>query len=234
MPASQSEAADADPATGPDPRRPRWPLAIALAGALTLAAVAAVRGCHGDDFVRWRDGTTHGRWRAVYDGHGHNGARGEVITMRPQVATATDETHAGLVVSRTRYGPVDFRVKARTVAQLRPVNPNPWESAWIVWAYTDDHHFYYLALKPNGWELGKRDPAYRGGQRFLATGLPGFTLKRWYDVRVEHRGATMAVRVGDRALTTFTDAERPYTGGAVGLYTEDAEVEFRGVSVRRR
>ena len=39
-----------------------------------------------------------------------------------------------------------------------------------MWDYTDNNHFSYLALKTNGWELGKRDPAYPGGQRFLATG----------------------------------------------------------------
>jgi len=48
--------------------------------------------------------------------------------------------------------------------------------AWVVFRYIDDDHFYHLALKPSGWELGKTDPSYPGGQRFLTTGtLPQFT-----------------------------------------------------------
>jgi hypothetical protein len=37
--------------------------------------------------------------------------------------------------------------------------------------------------------------------------------------------------VGDRQLTTFTDAERPYLSGSVALYNEDAEVHFENVRI---
>ena len=30
----------------------------------------------------------------------------------------------------------------------------------MLWRFLDDNHFYYLVLKPNGWEIGKADPAY--------------------------------------------------------------------------
>ncbi|MFI0366951.1 family 16 glycoside hydrolase [Actinomadura sp. 1N219] len=216
------------------PRAFRWSPALALAALLTVAAVTAVLDRGGDRFVRWRDGTVHGPWRAVFDGHGANGSRGGVISLRPKPATDPAETHAGLVVSQARYGHIDFRLRARTVAQLRDKAPNPWEAAWIVWAYSDEHHFYYFILKPTGWELGKRDPAYRGGQRFLATGERSFAIGKWYRVSVVQRGATMSVRVDGRPVTEFTDVERPYAGGAVGLYTEDAEVEFREIFVQAR
>ncbi|QXJ23776.1 DUF1080 domain-containing protein [Actinomadura graeca] len=220
------------PPPRPDPSPPGGRPALALAALVTAAAVAAVPGCGGDGFDRWRDGTDHGPWRSVFDGHGVNGSRDDVISLRPRKATKPAETHAGLVVSRARYGSMEFRVRARTVAQLRGGVPNPWEAAWVAWAYSSESRFYYLALKPTGWELGKRDPAYPGGQRFLATGRPAFAVGRWYEVGVSHRGAAMTVRVDGRELTTFTDTERPYTEGAVGLYTEDAEVEFRDISVR--
>ncbi|MFI0449732.1 family 16 glycoside hydrolase [Actinomadura sp. 6N118] len=210
----------------------RWPLALALTAALTAVAVVVVPDYGDTDFVQWRDDTVHGSWRAVYDGHGRNGIRDGVITLRPQPSTTPTETHAGLIVSLNSYENPSFRLRVRTVAQLRNVRPNPWESAWVIWHYTDDHHFYYLALKPNGWELGKRDPAYPGGQRFLATGLPPFALKRWYDIRVDQKNTTMTARANGRTLTTFTDTERPYTKGSVGLYTEDAEVEFRNIRAR--
>jgi hypothetical protein len=42
-----------------------------------------------------------------------------------------------------------------TERRLRGDRANPWDAAWLVWRYTDDQHFYYLVLKPDGFELGK-------------------------------------------------------------------------------
>jgi hypothetical protein len=101
--------------------------------------------------------------------------------------------------------------------QLRTPVPNPWEVAWVLWHYTDDTHFYYLALKPNGWELGKEDPAYPGAQRYLATGSDRkFPIGSWYSTTIVQRGAVI----------TFTDGQRPYRSGHAGLYNEDADVRF--------
>ena len=80
-----------------------------------------------------------------------------------------------------------------TVAQLRNKDntpptkdnpdskPNPWEVGWLMWCFSPDpthpydpsptsnsnFRFYALCLKPNGWEVSKQDPSYKGGQRFL-------------------------------------------------------------------
>ena len=103
-----------------------------------------------------------------------------------------------------------------------------------MWHYTDDHHVYSIVLKPNGWELGKEDPAYPGAQRFLATGtVPSFPIGVQRVVRVRQIQSTISVWVDGRRLTTVTDRERPYTEGRVGLYTEDASVIFDNVVVRR-
>ncbi|MBC6457233.1 family 16 glycoside hydrolase [Actinomadura sp. HBU206391] len=227
---------------GGGPGRRRWwlrprvgcPAVLALAGLLGILVPALLPDSGDGVLHRWRDGTTHGPWRAVFDGEGISGVRDGVIVLRPKPAVQPAETHACLVVSRKTYHDMDLSIRFRTTAQLRQPQPNPWEVAWVVWAYTDEHHFYYLTLKPNGWELGKRDPAYPGGQRFLATGDPEFPVDRWYQVKISQRGATMTVRIKDRELTVHADEERPYLSGAVGVYTEDAETEFRSIKVSPR
>ncbi|MDN3357713.1 family 16 glycoside hydrolase [Actinomadura sp. DC4] len=201
-----------------------------VVGLAALLAVVLIPGGGSGHYERWRDGTTHGRWRAVFDGQGETGSRNGSILLRPRAPGSARETHAGLVVSRDFYHDVNYRVRMRTTGRLRRPAPNTWEVAWAVWSYTDQQHFYYLTLKPNGWELGKRDPAYPGGQRFLGTGQPVFPPGRWYTVSVDQRGATLSVRVNGRPLTVQTDGERPYAAGAVGFYTEDAEAEFRSFS----
>jgi Domain of Unknown Function (DUF1080) len=87
-------------------------------------------------------------------------------------------------------------------------------------------------LKPNGWEIGKRDPAYRGDQRFLVSDkLPIYYFNTWYDIRVVQVGSTMAVWVNGQPLARFTDDQSPYTEGHVGLYAEDAYAQFADVQV---
>ncbi|MBT2385072.1 DUF1080 domain-containing protein [Streptomyces sp. ISL-11] len=205
-------------------------LAAVVAG--TALAVTLWGAGDGEPERPWAEGSVHGPWRSVFDGHGENIGRHDGLELSPLPARMPEETHAGLIVSTERYEAVDFRARMRTVAQLRTPRPNPWEVPWLVWAYTDPEHFYYLALKPNGWELGKRDPAYEGGQRFLATGSGKFPVGEWSDVRIAQRDARMEASVGGRGLVSYQDHERPYLSGHVGVYTEDAKVEFRDLVAR--
>lgn len=207
-------------------------LAVALAGVLAIT----LSQCGSDEPpptpTPWADGSTHGRWLSVFNGHGTNSGDDDSLTLSPMPAEDPGTTHAGLVVSTASYTDVRFEARMRTVEQLREPDPNPWEVPWLVWAYTDPEHFYYVTLKPNGWELGKRDPAYPGGQRFLATGHEKYAVGDWHDVRVEQRGASVTVMVDGEPLVKYTDAERPYLEGKVGAYTEDATVKFEGLEAR--
>ncbi|MEE1782409.1 calcium-binding protein [Streptomyces sp. SP17BM10] len=211
-------------------------LTVVLLSAAAVAGLSlAVSTIWGDEYgepVRpWTDGSVHGPWRSVFDGHGENTGFSDGLALSPKPARQPDETHAGLIVSTRQYRDMTFRARMRTVAQLRTPTPNPWEVPWLVWGYTDPDHFYYLILKPNGWELGKRDPAYPGGQRFLATAAEGFPVGGWSGVKVVQRGARVEVSVGGKALVSFEDEERPYLSGSVGAYTEDAQVVFSDMAV---
>ena len=215
------------------------PLRLSAALALTLTAAAllsvVVTRCQGTGAPPsrpWADGSVHGRWVSVFNGHGTNTGDDASLALSPRAAEDRGTTHAGLVVSVASYHDVRYAARMRTVRQLRDPGPNPWEVPWLVWAYTDPEHFYYVTLKPNGWELGKRDPAYPGGQRFLATGRTRYPVGAWYGVRVRQDGAVIGVEADGRRLVTFTDTERPYPAGRVGAYTEDATVRFLGLTAR--
>ena len=102
---------------------------------------------------------------------------GQALAIRPKESNAADETHAGLISGPHPSWPVDVKgnltieASLHTETQLRRQNAaNPWEVGWLLWDYVDKIHFYYFIPKPNGWELGKADPAYPGDQRFLASG----------------------------------------------------------------
>jgi hypothetical protein len=183
------------------------------------------------------DGRTIGSWLFVYDGYGCNAfvapAGNTTLLEQPEVATQPSETHGSLVVGPATTGDVTVQVDMATSRQLRTGSaPNTWEVGWLLWHYTDDVHFYYVILKPNGWEIGKEDPAYPGAQRFLATGSSlQFPIGQWYRVRVVQSGGTIQLFVNDLLIATAVDNDSPYTGGRIGLYTEDSESYFDNVVV---
>lgn len=214
-------------------------LVLSLSGAAASANPRVLLDENFDTFPAgsWTDGSVHQRWLSRYDGYGRNAVvtrdGDRTLQLTPRRAARSDQTHAGLVTSKAAFGNQDVTVRLRTTRQLRASSPNPWEVAWLLWNYQDDTHFYYMALKPNGWELGKADPRYRGAQRFLKTGsTPRFAIGVPHEIRVRHVGATMTVWADGVRLTTFTDRERPYRSGSIGLYTEDAQVQFEEVEVR--
>jgi len=184
----------------------------------------------------WPQGSTCAGWRLAYDGYGSArgipDAAGWQFHLQPQAVDGPEETSAALAITEQQFWDLQVSAHMRTLDQLRRPQGNPWEVAWLVWHYTDDEHFYYITLKPNGWELGKADPAFSGAQRFLQTGSqPTFQVGRWHEVQVRQVGAHIQVFSGGELLTEFRDTENPYTHGSVGLYTEDSAVEFRQIEI---
>lgn len=178
-------------------------------------------------------GDTIGPWDVIYAGYGCVRTTYHGLLLRPQTSTHEDETHAALVVGPEFSNFLVYKLSLLTIAQLRQNSePNPWEVAWVVWHYTDDDHFYYFIPKPNGWELGKRDPDYPGGQRYLATSSDVlFPIQQWYRVRVVQINNLIRVFVNNQLMVEFLDEEEPYTSGRIGLYDEDARVIFKDIYV---
>ena len=202
---------------------------LSVAAALTLLALAS---CGPAETTALGPGRP---WRLAYDGYGHVSASTHHsvirLTLQPARPTSPASTHAALVLSRSSWRDLTVEIRVRTSHQLRQPHPNAWEVGWILWHYVNDQHFYYIVLKPNGWELGKADPDYPGHQRFLATGThPAFPTGRWYTVRVQQRGDTIQANVDGHPLVRFVDTQRPYLSGRVGLYVEDASATFQPVA----
>src|SRR5207253_287279 len=148
----------------------------------------------------------------------------EFLQQAPAASQSPAETHSSLALGPSFAAPFTYSVNMKTVAQLRQGSaPNAWEVGWVIWNYIDNTHFYYFTPKPNGWELGKEDPAYPGAQRFLATGSsPVFPIGAWYAVKIVQVQNVITVYVDGRLITTFTDTQSPYASGKIGLYNEDS------------
>ena len=200
---------------------------MAVAAAATAAAVGLLRPA------------TPGGWETVFSGYGSvamaGSASSRTVTLSPGVTTAPAISHSALVVSTTSYRDFAATLRVRTVRQLRTGaagRPRPWEVGWVVWHYTSDHSFYALTLESSGWELSKQDTAYRGGERFLASGLaPSFRVGVPHAIGVVQLGDRITVSADGHILTHFTDTSNPYLGGAIGFYSEDAQATFDHIKI---
>jgi hypothetical protein len=212
--------------TGTAARRKRRRSLLLFEATLVLIVVLVTRPL-------WNSVFDDGPWSVVYDGYGSTSLRHDGAVLEPMAPASTQarDTHAAMVVTRAEYGDLTVTTEMKTDRQLRPGRPNPWEVGWLTWHQTDPQHFYALALKPNGWEVSKQVPGAPGGQQFLASGhTPKFPVGQWHRITVTQDGGDIVVTVNGRYLTHLTDPD-PYEHGAIGLYTEDADVIFRNLRV---
>jgi hypothetical protein len=182
------------------------------------------------------DGNIFGPWYVVFDGVERAPGvrlRHGLLRLSPQIATRAGATNAALVISRQRFDDYALQLNATWTTRLttRVGTANPWETGWLVWDYLDNDHFTYLILKPNGWEIGRRDPSQRGGQRFIEDGdLPITPIGATRSAMVQRVGGDTTVWVDGQPLTSFTIPAGEHRG-AVGMYSEDAVVDWTSITV---
>ncbi len=174
-----------------------------------------------------------------------------VMYMYPYSTTnVSTSTSSSLVLTEgPSFTDFDITLSVRTKDQLRFV-PDPWEAAWVMFRYTDAYHHYYLVLKSNSTlELGKKDNVLSvDEQYFLSTGV-GFTYTEsgWNKVRIKVVSNHITVWIDDIQKIDMIDdgslgaqGGAPNTsavpsstlyGGKMGLYNEDAVVEFSPMTV---
>jgi hypothetical protein len=161
-----------------------------------------------------------------------------LLELRPKAPTRAGETHSALAVSTLAFGgSYRFAGQACTLQQLRTGSrPNAWEVAWAFWNFADNDHLYYFILKPNGWEVGKRDPRYavpgvNDGQKIMATGESvKLAIGQWYEFDIRVTGAEADIYVNGAFVCHFKDTDTaPLLGGRVGLYCEDALCRWNNI-----
>jgi 1,2-diacylglycerol 3-beta-glucosyltransferase len=232
-------AAAISPATSPAPaaageRRRGSARSLTVTG-VALLACAAMVGTIAFSLGRG----DHSQWYSVFNGYGTTSVAGsgahQVITLSPGRARTRRDTHAALVLSKAWNQDFVAITHVRTMSRLRQGAagpPNPWEVGWVVWHYTSNQRFYALTLEPTGWVLSKQDPAYRGGERFLASAPdPRFPVGVTHTVGIVQSGNQITVSADGRLLTQFTDTQRPYLNGAFGVYSEDSVARFSHIQL---
>jgi hypothetical protein len=149
------------------------------------------------------------------------------FTLESRAPVSPDETYSALVTSTRSWGDYAFSFTTTTLEQLRAGSPpNPWEVAWAMFRFRDLENYYYFILKPNGYELGKKQGS--DDQIFLVTGTaPQLAFGKRTRIQIQAQGARIRVFVGGAKIIDFTDPSPLHSG----LYEEDARVRFESVTV---
>jgi glucose/arabinose dehydrogenase len=187
----------------------------------------------------------NGEWQNIYNGGGLSGVRKDlngnnVFFMYPQPSISVNETHASLVKSIQLYENFELSAKVNTEKQLRQnSSPMPWEAAWILFRYTDEFHYYWFLVKPNGVELGKKDcdtctEPHEGQIILYSVDTPTLSLGNQSKWDISAIGNRIMISINGTRIIDLLDrsmSER-LRGGSIGLYSEDAEVSFDDIFIR--
>lgn len=175
-------------------------------------------------------------WKCEYAGFGgcgvhkilspENGRNGSCMYLYPKVNN--EFTSACLVLSEKTFKDFEWTCYMRTIEQTKTdvSKRNSWETAWLMWRYTDLTHHYYLILKANGWvEVGCKDYIKVGTnqiktppdnftvtvdnqdqQVFLSTSAQvPFSFKKWYKVRLVCKGFSIKIWIDDVLKVDIVD-----------------------------
>ncbi|TVP39466.1 family 16 glycoside hydrolase [Candidatus Nitrosocosmicus arcticus] len=185
----------------------------------------------------------NGEWKNVYSGLGSTGVKNvdwrSVFYLSPKASTSPSETHAALVESTDKFCNFNMKVDMNTVKQLRQNSPdNTWEVGWLFFRYSDTFHYYWLAVKPNGIELGKKDcgsctnPV--DGQKFLVTkSTPTLKMNTWNKITVDMVGNQIKVYFNGNLVINYIDKTMSpkLASGSLAMYSEDAYVLYNNMDV---
>ncbi|MBS1958611.1 MAG: hypothetical protein JST80_03985 [Bdellovibrionales bacterium] len=180
-------------------------------------------------------------WRIAYEGMGKADIKAHGVSLSPKAAKRLSETHSALALStETERHPVkDFTIefKYRVRAQLRiPASEiQPWETLWLFFNYRPDGEFKktnYLILKTNGIEVGKAWGEI--DQKFVHTADEPKLIdpSEWHTFRVTKQDGHLSVQIDRgpvRQINVDTNRELYTEPGAIGLYTEDADVQIEDI-----
>ena len=199
--------------------------------------------------IRDNQTSPNGKWFNKYNGFGASGTvivapltttvtnNHTVFFEEPKSSANPNETHAALTLTTQTYEDVEMQVRVKTNEQLRQNStPNPWEVAWIMWRFQDDWHHYYFIFKPNGVELGKKQNENQAEEQiFLYTANePELKINEWNTWHIKMSGSHIEIwlKMADGSWQKVVDYHdnAPILGpGNIGLYTEDAHVQFDDV-----
>ena len=206
---------------------------------------------------RLKDGeiSPNGKWKAEYTGYGTvgvarptnhtSGGTSNYLFEEPKTSINHNQSRGSLVTTTKAFSDFKLTLNMKTVKQLRENNPpHPWEAAWVFWHYVDRFHYYGLVLKTDGFQIEKKDNNVRCDCEIylLDVSHPKVKLGQWQTLTLRVTNSASGnphikvwvdgVKTADFVDSKIHQPNSPQLArGNVGLYNEDALVNFDNVKI---
>jgi hypothetical protein len=197
----------------------------------------------------------NGKWKAIYTGYGSMGVasstnpttstKNNYFFEEPKTSVYHNQTRGSLVTTTKAFSDFKMTLKMKTVKQIRENSPpNPWETGWVFWHYMDRFHYYALVLKTDGFQIEKKDNNVRCDCEIYLVDVshPKVKLGQWQTVTLRVTNSASGtphikvwvngVKAADFVDNKIRQPNSPeLASGDVGLYNEDALVNFDNVNI---
>ena len=154
------------------------------------------------------------------------------------IAPAGPDLRSVQVKSTQQWGNARFTFDVTTEKQTVTSGVQPWMCAWILLRHLDKWRHYYVAVKLNGIEFGKKDAPVglepqsevEKYQKILWTGGPTTTIGQKRNLIIETNGDTFKITVDGTTVMTMTDVSS-FKSGSLSPYSEGAQSRYGPIKV---
>ena len=188
-----------------------------------------------------------GKWKMKFLSGGKTAIANGVLTTYPATATTSTKTYSTLIMSTQKFHNFQLDFDMKTNKQLRTGStPKPWETAWIFFRYTDEaprsNHHYWVVLKTDGFEFGKKDnpPGDYSLEHpiFLKTAkVPTAKIGSFQHITVKAVNYHFTISVDGAVIVDMIDPRvndpSKMSDGVLGLYEEDSSASFDNIKLTK-
>jgi hypothetical protein len=176
----------------------------------------------------------NGKWKADFLSGGFAKTDGKGLIISP----AGPDLRSVQVKSLQQWGDARFTFDITTEKQVVTSGVQPWMCGWILFRHLDKWRHYYVVVKPNGIEFGKKDAPttitnqaeIEKYQKILWTGGPSTPVGTKRNIQVETKGDRFTITVDGTAVMVKDDVSS-FKSGSLSPYAEGSQARYGPIKV---
>jgi hypothetical protein len=174
------------------------------------------------------------KWHSDFLGGGFARTDGTGLIISP----AGPDLRSVQIKSTKQWGDAKFTFDITTERQVVTSGVQPWMSAWCLFRHLDKWRHYYIAVKTNGIEFGKKDAPVglepqsevEKYQKILWTGSPSTPLGTKRNIVIETKGDNFRITI-DGTMVMNKDDVSSFKSGSFTCYSEGAQSRYQNIKV---
>jgi len=176
----------------------------------------------------------NGKWHCDFLGGGFARTDGTGLVISP----AGPDLRSVQVKSTQQWGDAKFTFDVTTEKQVVTTGVQPWMCAWVLLRHLDKWRHYYVAIKLNGIEFGKKDAPVglepqsevEKYQKILWTSGPSTPIGTKRNISILTKGDRFTIMVDGTIVMDMTDVSS-FKSGSLTPYAEGSQARYGPIRV---